>query len=186
MNTPNKLTVFRVILIPFFVVLMLTDFVPYSQFWAVVVFAAASFTDFLDGYLARRDHLVTNFGKLMDPLADKLLVTSALICFVEIGLAPAWVVIIIISREFLVTSIRLVAAGEGKVIAADKSGKYKTATQMIWVCYAILLEFFQGQMGAAVPSMLWYLHYGLMALVVALTVYSGAHYVLGNREFFAQ
>ena len=123
MNTPNKLTLIRVILIPFFVLFLMTDLLPASQLWALAVFAIASFTDFLDGYLARRDQLVTNFGKLMDPLADKLLVTAALICFVEIGLAPAWVVIIIISREFLVTSIRLVAAGEGKVIAADKSGK---------------------------------------------------------------
>jgi CDP-diacylglycerol--glycerol-3-phosphate 3-phosphatidyltransferase len=184
MNTPNKLTVIRVVLIPFFVLFLMTDFLPASQLWALAVFAIASFTDFLDGYLARRDHLVTNFGKLMDPLADKLLVTAALICFVEIGLAPAWVVIIIISREFLVTSIRLVAAGEGKVIAADKSGKYKTATQMVWVCYAILLQYLAGRM--ALPSFLWGLHYALMAAVVVLTVYSGMHYVLGNREFFAQ
>ena len=125
MNTPNKLTLIRVILIPFFVLFLMTDLLPASQLWALAVFAIASFTDFLDGYLARRDQLVTNFGKLIGPLADKLLVTAALICFVEIGLAPAWVVIIIISREFLVTSIRLVAAGEGKVIAADKSGKYR-------------------------------------------------------------
>ena len=184
MNTPNKLTLIRVILIPFFVLFLMTDLLPASQLWALAVFAIASFTDFLDGYLARRDQLVTNFGKLMDPLADKLLVTAALICFVEIGLAPAWVVIIIISREFLVTSIRLVAAGEGKVIAADKSGTYKTATQMVWVCYAILLQFLAGQM--ALPSFLWGLHYALMAAVVILTVYSGMHYVLGNREFFAQ
>ena len=169
MNTPNKLTLIRVILIPFFVLFLMTDLLPASQLWALAVFAIASFT---------------NFGKLMDPLADKLLVTAALICFVEIGLAPAWVVIIIISREFLVTSIRLVAAGEGKVIAADKSGKYKTATQMVWVCYAILLQFLAGQM--ALPSFLWGLHYALMAAVVILTVYSGMHYVLGNREFFAQ
>ena len=183
MNTANKLTIARVVMIPLFLLVLYLN-VPGASYWALGIFIVASLTDTLDGYIARHYNQTTDFGKFMDPLADKLLVTAALICFVEIGLAPAWVVIIIISREFLVTSIRLVAAGEGKVIAADKSGKYKTATQMVWVCYAILLQFLAGQM--ALPSFLWGLHYALMAAVVILTVYSGMHYVLGNREFFAQ
>lgn len=131
MNTPNKLTILRVILIPFFVLFLLTDLGgEYSNYIALAIFAAASLTDLLDGKIARKYHLVTNFGKFMDPLADKLLVCSALICFVEMGMLPAWMVIVIISREFIISGFRLVASDNGVVIAASYWGKFKTVSQM--------------------------------------------------------
>ncbi len=131
MNTPNKLTILRVILIPFFVLFLLTDLGgEYSNYIALAIFAAASLTDLLDGKIARKYHLVTNFGKFMDPLADKLLVGSALICFVEMGVLPAWMVIVIISREFIISGFRLVASDNGVVIAASYWGKFKTVSQM--------------------------------------------------------
>ena len=131
MNTPTKLTILRVILIPFFVLFLLTDLGgEYSNYNALAIFAAASLTDLLDGKIARKYHLVTNFGKFMDPLADKLLVCSALICFVEMGVLPAWMVIVIISREFIISGFRLVASDNGVVIAASYWGKFKTVSQM--------------------------------------------------------
>ncbi len=138
MNLPNKLTIFRVILIPFFVVFMLVPGIPYANIIATVIFCVASFTDFLDGYLARRDGLVTNFGKFMDPLADKLLVGAALICLIETGQLPAWVVVIIISREFIISGFRLIASDNGVVIAASYWGKFKTVSQMVMVILLIL------------------------------------------------
>ena len=126
MNTPNKLTLLRVIMIPFFVVFMLADLGSWSKWAALIVFVVASMTDWLDGYLARRDHLVTDFGKFMDPLADKLLVCSALICLTDMDRIPSWVVIIIISREFIISGFRLIASDNGVVIAANYWGKAKT------------------------------------------------------------
>ncbi|MGN1107093.1 MAG: CDP-diacylglycerol--glycerol-3-phosphate 3-phosphatidyltransferase, partial [Huintestinicola sp.] len=126
MNLPNKLTVARVVLVPFFIFFLLTDIVPLSPMWALVVFALASITDALDGHIARSRNLVTNFGKFLDPLADKVLVISALVCFVDMGLAGAVPVIIIIAREFMVSGLRLVTAGEGGVVAAGIWGKLKT------------------------------------------------------------
>ena len=120
MNLPNKLTMLRIMLVPIFVLFMSIGATPLNLFLALVVFVIASLTDLLDGKIARKYGLVTNFGKLMDPLADKVLVMSAMLCFVSAGLAPAWIVIVILTREFLVTSLRLIAAGEGTVIAADK------------------------------------------------------------------
>ncbi len=137
MNLPNKITTFRVILIPIFLILMLVPSIPNGNIWALFVFILASVSDFLDGYLARKYHLVTNFGKFMDPLADKLLVCSALICFVEFHLVPAWIVIIIISREFIISGYRLVAADNHVVIAASYWGKFKTAFQMVMCCLFI-------------------------------------------------
>ena len=131
MNTPNKLTLLRVIMIPFFVVFMLADLGSWSKWAALIVFVVASMTDWLDGYLARRDHLVTDFGKFMDPLADKLLVCSALICLTDMDRIPSWVVIIIIGREFIISGFRLIASDNGVVIAANYWGKAKTVCQMI-------------------------------------------------------
>ena len=125
MNLPNKLTIFRVILIPFFVVLLLFDITAYDKWIALAIFIIASLTDFLDGHIARKYNLVTNFGKFMDPLADKLLVCSAMICLVELARIPAWVVIIIIAREFIISGFRLVASDNGVVIAASYWGKFK-------------------------------------------------------------
>lgn len=138
MNLPNKLTIFRVLLIPFFVVILLTDLLgAYSNWIALAIFILASFTDLLDGHIARKYNLVTNFGKFMDPLADKLLVSSAMICLIETGQLAAWIVIVIISREFIISGFRLVASDNGVVIAAGKLGKYKTVFQMIMVCLLI-------------------------------------------------
>ena len=139
MNTPNKLTVVRMIMVPFFVLFMLTDFAGAAGKWiSLLLFVAASFTDYLDGHLARKYNLVTNFGKFMDPLADKLLVCSALICLVEMDRLAAWIVIIIIGREFIISGFRLVAADNGVVIAASYWGKFKTVSQMIMIILMIM------------------------------------------------
>ena len=138
MNLPNKLTIFRVILIPFFLVFLLVPGIPADNWIALGIFIAASLTDLLDGKIARKYNLVTNFGKFMDPLADKLLVCSALIAFVELGYLPAWIVIIIISREFIISGFRLIAADKGVVIAANYWGKFKTTFQMIMTILLIL------------------------------------------------
>lgn len=131
MNVPNQLTIARICSTPIFVFFMLTNYVSYSKYIAVVIFILASLTDLLDGKIARRYNLVTNFGKFMDPLADKLLVCSALICFVDLKLIPSWIIIIIISREFIISGFRLIAADNGVVIAAGYWGKLKTVCQMI-------------------------------------------------------
>ena len=140
MNLPNKLTLLRVVLIPVFVVLLLLEGGQNDtlRIAALVVFCIASFTDFLDGQIARRHHLVTNFGKFMDPLADKLLVCSALICMIELGQLPSWYVITVIAREFIISGFRLVAADNGIVIAASWWGKFKTTFQMLTVILLIL------------------------------------------------
>ena len=139
MNLPNKLTILRVCMIPFFVLFMLTDLGgPYGKYISVLIFAAASFTDFLDGKIARKYHLVTNFGKFMDPLADKLLVCAAMICLIEKGRLASWIVIIIISREFIISGFRLIASDNGVVIAASYWGKFKTVFQMLMIIVLIL------------------------------------------------
>ena len=139
MNLPNKLTIARILLIPFFLFFLMTDFAgENSNYIAAVIFIIASLTDLLDGKIARMNNIVTNFGKFMDPLADKLLVCSALIAFIQLGYLPAWMVIIIISRDFIISGFRLVASDNGIVIAASKWAKLKTTFQMIM---AILLIF---------------------------------------------
>lgn len=139
MNLPNKLTLFRVFLIPVFVViLMLPQYIKYNDYIALGVFIVASLTDLFDGKIARKYNLVTNFGKFMDPLADKLLVCSALICFIELQRISAWMVIIIIARELIIQGFRTIAADNGVVIAASYWGKFKTAFQMVAVCLLIV------------------------------------------------
>ena len=131
MNLPNKLTLFRVFLIPVFVVFMLVSVTgPYDKWIALAIYVIACLTDMLDGKIARKYNLITDFGKFMDPLADKLLVCSAMICLIELGRLPAWIVIVIISREFIISGFRLVAADNGVVIAASWWGKFKTVFQM--------------------------------------------------------
>lgn len=138
MNLPNKLTVLRVIMVPFFVLFMLTDLCGSANKWiALVIFCVASLTDMLDGKIARARNLVTNFGKFMDPLADKLLVCSAMICLITTGQLSAWIVIVIIAREFIISGFRLVAADSGIVIAASYWGKFKTVAQMAMVIVLI-------------------------------------------------
>lgn len=139
MNLPNKLTTFRVILIPFFVFFMLApNMTGINNYIAVAIFIVASLTDLLDGKIARKYNLVTNFGKFMDPLADKLLVCSAMICLIQTGQLAAWIVVIIIAREFIISGFRLIASDNGVVIAASYWGKFKTTFQMVSVVLLIL------------------------------------------------
>ncbi len=138
MNLPNKLTIFRVVMIPFFVFFLLTDYAGETSKWiALAIFIIASLTDLLDGKIARKYNLVTNFGKFMDPLADKLLVCAALICLVDMGKLASWMVIVIISREFIISGFRLIASDNGVVIAASYWGKFKTTFQMVMICLMI-------------------------------------------------
>ena len=141
MNLPNKLTVLRIVMVPFFVFFMLGSFVPHRYLWALLLFCAASYTDHLDGKIARRDNLITNFGKLMDPLADKILVMSALICLVKLDLASTVCVLLIMIREFAITSIRLLAVEQGRVIAANNWGKLKTVSQMVAIIAILLMQY---------------------------------------------
>lgn len=173
MNLPNKLTVMRVILIPFFVAALLYDNGSSQTMRVVanVIFIVASLTDLFDGKIARKYNLVTNFGKFMDPLADKLLVCSALICLIQLGQLPAWVVIIIISREFIISGFRLVAADNGIVIAASYWGKFKTTFQMI----AVILMIFNIPVLATVTMI-------MLVIAVVLTVISLVDYVAKNIE----
>ena len=173
MNLPNKLTVMRVILIPFFVAALLYDngSSQTMRIVANVIFIVASLTDLFDGKIARKYNLVTNFGIFMDPLADKLLVCSALICLIQLGQLPAWVVIIIISREFIISGFRLVAADNGIVIAASYWGKFKTTFQMI----AVILMIFNIPALATVTMI-------MLVIAVVLTVISLVDYVAKNIE----
>lgn len=141
MNLPNRLTVARIIMVPFFLLALLApDYVGFHYLWALLLFAAASYTDHLDGKIARRTNQITNFGKFLDPLADKILVLSALVCFVQQGLAEAWVVVVILAREFMVTGVRLLAAESGQVIAANKWGKAKTVSQIVAILAVLLFQ----------------------------------------------
>ena len=169
MNLPNKLTIFRVILIPVFIIALMSGIipVPVNRYVGVVIFCVASFTDYLDGHIARKYNLVTNFGKFMDPLADKLLVSSALICMIELGFLPAWIVIIIISREFIITGFRLIAAEGGLVIAASWWGKIKTVTQMLMIILVLL------GVGGIIGNI-------LIILATVFTVISGVDYIVKN------
>ena len=184
MNLPNKLTVFRVLLIPVFLVFMMAKELSNHYLWAALIFAAASFTDYLDGHIARKHHLVTDFGKFMDPLADKLLVMSAMLCFVREDWASLIGVIVILAREFLVTSVRLIAASHGTVIAADIWGKIKTVLQIIWVLYTLLVMWMEGIEGIVPQPVYWGIVI-LQALVVLTTVLSGWNYLWKNRSLLA-
>ena len=173
MNTPNKLTMLRIILIPFFVVFLLGNFSTWSKWMALAIFVIASLTDMLDGYLARRDNLVTNFGKFMDPLADKLLVCSALICFTSLGTLPAWITIVIIAREFIISGFRLIAADNGIVIAASYWGKFKTVSQMIMII--LMIMDIQNTVFQTLITV-------FIVIAVALTVISLIDYILKNKQ----
>lgn len=178
MNLPNRLTVLRVIMIPFFVVFMLTDFAgAASRYIALAIFCVASFTDFLDGYLARRDNLVTNFGKFMDPLADKLLVCSAMICLIPSGKLETWIVLVIIAREFIISGFRLVASDNGIVIAASYWGKFKTVSHMAMIIL-LILDFQNPVMQVITEAVKW--------IAVILTIVSLVDYVWKNRQVLLQ
>ena len=177
MNLPNKLTMMRVVLVPVFMIFAAVSHYGTADFHAAymliagVIFAIASITDFLDGYLARKNHLVTDFGKFADPLADKMLVMAALLWFVEVGRFPAWALLIVIVREFSVTGLRLIAVDNGRVIAAAWSGKIKTASTMVAICLMLLWNI------AWLNTVCW-------VVIVVTTVYSGVEYFVKNRDVF--
>ncbi|WP_422123489.1 CDP-diacylglycerol--glycerol-3-phosphate 3-phosphatidyltransferase [Planococcus sp. X10-3] len=186
MNIPNQITISRILLIPIFMIFMLIDFgwgemtllgatLPISHFIGALIFIFASLTDWVDGYYARKYNLVTTFGKFLDPLADKLLVSAALIILVELGFAPSWIVIIIISREFAVTGLRLVLAGEGEVVSAGGLGKIKTTAQILAIAALLLYDMIFALVG---------LPFGMIMLYIALifTVWSGWDYFYANRK----
>ena len=175
MNLPNKLTILRTVMIPFFILFLYTDwFHGYDKIIAAVIFIAASLTDMLDGKIARKYNLVTNFGKFMDPLADKLLVCSAMICLVEMGRIPAWIVIVIISREFIISGFRLIASDNGRVIAASYWGKFKTTFQMVMIVLMI----------ADIPALSLVTSIVMWAALI-LTVVSLADYLIKNKDCLA-
>ena len=174
MNLPNKLTLFRIFLIPVFILVMLF-IIPSKYLIACVIFIVASITDAMDGHIARKHNLITDFGKFMDPLADKLLVISALICMIEVDLVSSWMVIIIVARELTVSILRAIAAADGKVIAASGGGKLKTISQMI----AIPLLLLGAQFGSSIL-----LSIGNITILIAtlLTLYSGWEYLYKNKN----
>jgi len=186
-NLPNRITLTRVCMIPIFVILMLWEFgeiyqignvaLPFSQLLATLIFIGAATTDWIDGHFARKYNLVTNFGKFLDPLADKMLVISAFIILTEMNLVPSWIVIIVVAREFAVTGLRLILAGSGEVVAANMLGKIKTWTQIIAVI-ALLLE--------NVPFNLMNFPFANLALYVAtfFTIWSGVDYFVKNKHAF--
>ena len=190
MNLANKLTVMRIILVPIFLIFIAVKQIPYGSLIATAIFIIASITDKLDGYIARSRNQITNFGKFMDPLADKLLVTSALISLVEIQLIPAYMTVIIIAREFAVTGLRTIAASEGKVIAASWYGKLKTVTQMIAIILLLLkvvindiasLSTFVNGI-SALDIFFKYVPEVALVLAVIATIVSGIDYFVKNKE----
>lgn len=187
MNLPNKLTLLRMLMVPFFVAfLLLSESYEYFKWIALVLFAVASLTDMLDGKIARKYNLVTNFGKFMDPLADKLLVCSALIALTALGMIPAWMTIIIIAREFIISGFRLIAAEKGIVIAANYWGKFKTVSQMVMICVMLVVVNTQA---FAVDGVAGSLYDGiymvgniLLWISVVLTVISLVVYIKDNKD----
>ena len=171
MNLPNKLTLLRIILIPAFMVVLYWGF-PGANYVALGIFILASLTDMLDGKIARKYNLVTDFGKFADPLADKMLVTAAMLWFVEIGRMPAWALLLVIVREFAVSGLRMIASDKGRVIAAGWSGKVKTASTM--VCIVLMFLPISGWLNAV-----------CVAVIALTTIYSGVEYFMKNKDVIA-
>lgn len=190
MNLPNKLTLARILLVPFFVAALLIDF-PLNNLVALLIFIAASLTDMLDGKIARKQGLITDFGKFADPLADKILVFSALLCFVQLGLCDCVAVIIVLFREFAVTSIRLIAASKGKVIAANMWGKVKTVTQMVSIICVITMQVVLdlAQLGVPLPDLLPTVFYYIGEVLIWISTFfallSGVVYIAQNKQFIS-
>lgn len=190
MNLPNKITLFRIFLIPIFIILVLAPLnfgtltalgsdIDIQLLVAAIVFSVASFTDWLDGYLARKMNIVSNFGKFADPLADKMLVMSALILLVELGMAPSWVVAVIVSRELAVTGLRLILVEQGgTVMAAAWPGKIKTNTQMFAIIFLLINDFPFGGLNVSIGTILLY-------VCLFFTIYSGVNYFYEARDVFS-
>lgn len=191
MNLANKLTLLRIILVPVFLVFIEIKGIPYGKTIATIVFIVASITDKLDGYIARSRNQITRFGKLMDPLADKLLVSAALICLVEARILPSWVAVIIIAREFAVTGLRSIAAAEGIVLAAGWWGKLKTFIQIVAILCALVnfnmrsIRFLHNFHSVNFVLIFRYLTNITMGLAVIITIFSGVDYFIKNREVFS-
>ncbi len=184
MNLPNQLTMARLVATGVFAGMLSVDW-PGRAMWAAVVFAAASFTDFLDGWLARRRGLVTDFGKLMDPLADKVLMAAGFVCLIPLGLVPAWMAVLILAREFFVTGLRTLAAGKGIVLAAERLGKWKTVSQIAAILYLLVVE--AGGWAAGSAGAVWHLVGRLLlGAAVLLTVVSGVGYCWKNRQLISE
>ena len=184
MNLANKFTLLRVILIPFFIAALLIESIPYHYIIAFVIFVIASITDAIDGHLARSRNMITSFGKFLDPLADKALVVSALICLIELKWTWSVLVIIIVIREFLVTSIRLVASSSsGEVIAASIWGKLKTVTQMVGISSILAFGAFEDVIGTQYHSVLYITAIVLMCIATFTTVMSGIDYLMKYRSY---
>ena len=191
MNLPNKLTMLRIILVPFYIFFLLMGSIPHHYLVSLIIFAAASYTDHLDGKIARKYNMITDFGKFADPLADKIMIVAALACFVQLGLTNAVVLIVIVAREFMVTALRLVASAKGKVVAANNWGKAKTISQIAAVLLVLLLQYIlelgsmklisidtaglTGVFGIIGEVALW--------ISAALTIISGIIYIVQNFEF---
>ncbi len=200
LNLPNQLTLSRILAVPVLMVCLLSEEV-WGAFSALLLFILAALTDYWDGKLARQRNLVTNFGRIMDPLADKLLMATVFISFVQLGYAPAWMVILIIGREFAITGLRILAAAEGRVIAASPAGKHKTISQIVAVLLILSLnatvhsleawappwEASLLSLGSAGRVLVWLIDYApyiSMFVVAVLSLYSGLEYLLKNRELF--
>jgi CDP-diacylglycerol--glycerol-3-phosphate 3-phosphatidyltransferase len=185
MNLPNQLTLLRLVMVLPFVAALSMDW-PGSKLLALGLFIVASVTDYADGYIARKFKLITDFGKLMDPLVDKILTIAAFICLVSLGSIPAWAVIVIVSREFLITGLRLIAVSHGKVLPAEKLGKHKTLWQIATIIYLLLLAALRDQLGSALSastlSMLTLVGILLIFATVALTLISGISYFARNWD----
>lgn len=200
LNFPNKLTLSRILAVPVLMLCLLLETV-WSDYAALLIFIAAALTDYWDGKLARQRQLETNFGRVMDPLADKLLMATVFISFVQLGYAPAWMVILIIGREFAITGLRVLAAAQGRVIAASASGKHKTVSQIVAVIliltvnalvsslrtwappweYALMT---MGPWGEGILYLVYYAPYASMFVAAVLSLYSGVEYLVHNRQLF--
>lgn len=185
MNLANKLTLLRVVIVPFFVLFMCMGAVPLNYFWALVLFGAASFTDMFDGKIARKYDMVTDFGKFLDPLADKVLVAAALVCFTELGWTSSWVTIVILVREFSVSGVRLIAAGSDKkaVIPANMWGKVKTAATMGGIAVILAMRIFSDNIGLIPELPVKIIGDVLMYIAALLTLISGIKYLYDYREY---
>ena len=180
MNIANKLTLFRVFLVPIFIMSLL--FLGINNILGFLIFVIASLTDMLDGYLARSRNLVTTFGKFMDPLADKILVISALVIFVQLEYIPGWMSIIVLAREFLISGIRILAAAKGEIIAAGNLGKYKTTSQMLVIVIALAI----GPIGFTLAGHFFTIAEVLMLIPVILTIWSGWEYTFKAKHYFLE
>ena len=181
MNLPNKLTISRIVLIPVCMYFLFAK-MPFAKAFALITFLAASLTDLVDGFIAKRKNQITDFGKLMDPIADKLLVLAAFLAFVEMELVPAWMVVVIIFREVAITGLRVFAVTKGKIIPADHSGKHKTVSQAISI-FVILIFLILKDAGIRVPGYAEGI-FVLMLATVILTLISGLSYLIKNKEVY--